>query len=183
MLIVSFCRGSRHDPTPRQRVVGPPPQQDDGPTYVGQRVYAGDLRQARSHRNGSPDIAALITCSWCNHGIVRNELHGRIKIDQTPKQCADCSECKARRLRGDASGAEDDVDVTQIPIEQAETGMSLVVKRDGHACLFQVENKKFSYRAGKGTVFTLVSEPVDGGAPWVITGPRGTLVHRVTRKR
>ena len=30
VLIVSFCRGSRHDPTPRQRVVGPPPKQDAG---------------------------------------------------------------------------------------------------------------------------------------------------------
>ena len=83
----------------------------------------------------------------------------------------------------DATGAQDDVDVTQIPIEQAEPGMSLAVKRDGHAYLFQVENKKFSYRAAEGTVFTLESEPVDGGAPWVITGPPGTLVHRVTRKR
>jgi hypothetical protein len=128
-------------------------------------------------------MAALISCSWCDHGIIRNELHGRIKVDQPPKQCADCTECKARRLRGEAQGAEDDVSVKQIPIEQAETGMSLVVKRGGHAYLFQVEKKKFSYREGEGTVFTLESEPVDGGDPWVITGPPGTLVHRVTRQR
>jgi hypothetical protein len=126
---------------------------------------------------------ALITCSWCKHGIVNNETHGRIKVDQQPQQCADCGDCKARRMRGDAAGVENDITVTRIPIEQAEPGMSLVVKRGAHAHLFQIENKKFSWKKDVGTVFTLESEPVAGGAPWTIAGPPGTVVHRVTPKR
>lgn len=125
---------------------------------------------------------ALITCSWCKHGIVNNETHGRIKIDQQPQQCADCSDCKARRLRGAARGAENDVNVTKIPIETAQPGMSLVVKRGGHAYLFQVENKKYAFKQGEGAIYTLESEPVNG-TRWTIAGPPGTVVHRVTLKR
>lgn len=122
-------------------------------------------------------------CSWCDHEMFGVEDHGRTRIDEQPKQCADCSECKERRLRGDAPGVEDDVSVTRMPIERVETGMSLVVKRGAHAYLFQVEKKTFSYSSDAGTVFTLESEPVDGGNPWVISGPPGTPVIRVIRKR
>lgn len=55
----------------------------------------------------------------------------------------------------------DDVDIVQIPIEQAETGMSLAIKHDGHAILFQVENKKFAYTVDSGTTWTLESEPLE----------------------
>lgn len=79
--------------------------------------------------------------------------------------------------------AEGDLDVIAMPIELAETGMSLVVQQDGHAYLFQIENKKFSFKPAEGTIYTLESEPVDGGEPWKIVGPPGTIVHRVTRKR
>jgi hypothetical protein len=128
-------------------------------------------------------MAALITCSWCDHGMIGTENHGRIRIDERPKQCADCGECTARRLRGEAPGVEDDVSVVRIPIEQADTGMSLMVKRGAHAYLFQVEKKKFSYSPVAGSVITLESEPVDGGDPWVVSGPPGTPVIRVMRKR
>jgi hypothetical protein len=128
-------------------------------------------------------MAGLITCSWCDHSMIGIENHGRTRIDERPKQCADCGECKARRLRGEAPGVEDDVSVTRIPIEQADTGMSLMVKRGAHAYLFQIEKKTFSYSPDAGTVFTLESEPVDGGDPWVICGPPGTPVIRVMRKR
>lgn len=77
---------------------------------------------------------------------------------------------------------EDEVKIQRIPIEQAEPGMSLAVQRDGHAYLFQVENKKFAWKAGGGSIFTLESEPVDGGDPWVISGPPGTPVVRVMRR-
>lgn len=122
-------------------------------------------------------------CSWCDHEMFGVEDHGRIRIDEQPRQCADCSECKARRLRGEAPGVEDDVSVARIPIEEAETGMSLMVKRGAHAYLFQVEKKAFSHSPDAGTVFTLESEPVDGGKPWVISGPPGTPVIRIMRKR
>ncbi|WP_156661569.1 hypothetical protein [Mycobacterium sp. 852002-51163_SCH5372311] len=85
-------------------------------------------------------------------------------------------------MSGEAAGAEDDVDVTPIPIETVQPGMSLVVKRGVHAYLFQVENKRFSSKQGEGTVFTLESEPVNGN-PWTIAGPPGTVVHRLTPKR
>lgn len=86
-------------------------------------------------------------------------------------------------MRGAAPGVEDDVSVIRIPIEQVETGMSLMVKRGSHAYLFQVEKKSISYSSDAGTLFTLESEPVDGGNPWVISGPPGTSVIRIMRKR
>jgi hypothetical protein len=76
----------------------------------------------------------------------------------------------------------EDVDVVPTPIEQVEPGMSLMIKHEGHAVLFQVENKKFSHKPGTGTVWTLESEPVEGGKPLVIQGPSGTIVHRIVRK-
>jgi len=111
------------------------------------------------------------------------EDHGQTRLDEQPNQCVDCSECKARRLRGEAPGVEDDVSVVRIPIEEVETGMSLMVKRRTHAYLFPVEKKTFSYSSDAGTMFTLESEPVDGGNPWVISGPPGTPIIRVIRKR
>lgn len=76
----------------------------------------------------------------------------------------------------------EDLDVLPIPIEEVQTGVSLLVKHDGHAVLFQVENKKFSFTPETGTVWALESESVDGGDPWVIQGPSGTTVHRIVRK-
>lgn len=77
----------------------------------------------------------------------------------------------------------EDYDVVPTPIEEVQTGSSLVVKHNGHAVLFQVENKKFSYTPEDGTVWTLESEPVDGGEPWRIQGPSGTMTHRILKKR
>jgi hypothetical protein len=76
-----------------------------------------------------------------------------------------------------------DHDVTPTPIEQVQTGWSLIIRHDGHAILFQVENKKFNYTPDTGMVWTLESEPVEGGEPLRIQGPSGTVVNRVTRKR
>jgi hypothetical protein len=76
-----------------------------------------------------------------------------------------------------------DYDVIPTPIEDVQTGWSLVIKHDGHAVLFQVEKKKFGYTPDKGQVWTLSSEPVDGGEPLHIQGPPGTITHRVVKKR
>lgn len=77
----------------------------------------------------------------------------------------------------------EDVDLVPTPIQLVETGMSLLmIKDDGRPVLFQVENKKFSHKPDTGTVWTLESEPVEGGEPFVIQGPSGTMTHRIVRK-
>jgi hypothetical protein len=48
---------------------------------------------------------------------------------------------------------------------------------------FQVENKISNYTRDTGTVWTLESEPVNGGQPWQIQGPSGTIVHRIVKKK
>jgi hypothetical protein len=76
-----------------------------------------------------------------------------------------------------------DYDVTPTPIEDVQTGWSLLIKHEGHAVLFQVEKKAYSYNGQQGAVWTLESEPVDGGEPWRIQGPPGTITHRIVKKR
>lgn len=126
---------------------------------------------------------ALISCSWCEHDIIGNETHGRVKVDQAPKQCAKCRDCRDRRVQGDAPGAQEfDITVTPIQIEAAEPGMSLATIHGGHAILFQVESKHFSLKQGEQATITLQSEPVEGGDPLTISGPIGQMVARVTPK-
>jgi hypothetical protein len=76
-----------------------------------------------------------------------------------------------------------DYDVIPTPIQDVQTGWSLLIKHQGHAVLFQVEKKAFSYTGQQGTVFTLESEPVQGGEPLRIQGPAGTITHRIVKKR
>jgi hypothetical protein len=71
--------------------------------------------------------------------------------------------------------------VSEIPIEEVQTGMTLVVERGGQQRLFQVENKKFKFKAGETPMFTVETEPVDGGEPWAIEGPAGTVLRRITK--
>jgi hypothetical protein len=77
----------------------------------------------------------------------------------------------------------EDYDVVPTPIEEVQMGSSLLVKHGGQAVMFQVENKKFNYTPENGTVWTLESEPVDGGQPWCIQGPPGTMTHSIVKKR
>lgn len=77
----------------------------------------------------------------------------------------------------------EDYDVIPTPIEDVQTGWSLIINREGHPVLFQVVSKKLSYDSKSGTVFTLASEPVDGGEPLRIQGPAGTVTHRIIKKR
>ena len=76
-----------------------------------------------------------------------------------------------------------DADSVPTPIEDIKTGMTLAVERDGGARIFQVHRVKMSWNDG-GTTHTLTSsEPVVGGDPWVISGPPGTMVTRLVRKK
>lgn len=74
-----------------------------------------------------------------------------------------------------------DFDVIPTPIEDVQTGWSLVTKHEGHADLFQVEKKRFSHNQAQETIFTLESEPVDGKVSR-IQGPAGTITHRIVKK-
>jgi hypothetical protein len=76
-----------------------------------------------------------------------------------------------------------DADPVTTPIEDIKTGMTLAVAREGGARLFQVHRVKMSWNDG-GTTHTLTSsEPVVGGDPWVISGPPGTMVTRLVRRK
>lgn len=115
--------------------------------------------------------------------MISSEPHGRVKVDRPPKQCAKCRDCRDRRIKGEAEGAEEfDINVEPIPIEAARPGTSLVVLEGGHALLFQVENQHFEQKQGEPGVITLESERVDGGVPWKITGQLGQMVAKVTYK-
>lgn len=76
-----------------------------------------------------------------------------------------------------------DHDVVPTPIEEVQTGWSLVIKHEGHAVLFQVAKKKFSHDQAQETIWTLESDPVEGGEPLRIQGPAGTTTHRIVKKR
>jgi hypothetical protein len=66
-----------------------------------------------------------------------------------------------------------DYDVVPTPIEEVQTGWSLVIKHGGHAVLFQVDKTKFSHNQAQGTLFTLESEPLASGEPLRVQGRRG----------
>jgi hypothetical protein len=67
----------------------------------------------------------------------------------------------------------------RVPVESVRPGFSLAVHEDGDYRLFQVECTQMSQRAGSPTTFTLTSEPVDGGDPWVLECEEGTPVVRI----
>ena len=69
--------------------------------------------------------------------------------------------------------------VQKVPVESVQPGFSLAIDRDGDYCLFQVECTQMSQRAGRPVMFTLVSEPVDGGDPWILECEAGTPVVRI----
>jgi hypothetical protein len=75
-----------------------------------------------------------------------------------------------------------DYDVVPTPIEEVQTGWSLVIKHEGHTVLFQVDKKRFSHNQAQGTLFTLESEPLASGQPLRIQGPAGTTTHRIVKK-
>jgi hypothetical protein len=75
-----------------------------------------------------------------------------------------------------------DYDVVPTPIEEVQTGWSLVIKQGQHAVLFQVDKKKFSHNQAQETLFTLESEPLASGQPLRIQGPAGTTTHRIVKK-
>ncbi|HWF30920.1 MAG TPA: hypothetical protein VG327_21620 [Mycobacterium sp.] len=67
----------------------------------------------------------------------------------------------------------------KVPVESVQPGFSLAIHRDGDYRLFQVECAQMSRRAGRPVTFTLISEPVDGGDPWVLECEEGTPVVRI----
>lgn len=69
--------------------------------------------------------------------------------------------------------------VQKVPVESVQPGFSLAIHRDGDYRLFQVECTQMSQRTGRPVMFTLVSEPVDGGDPWVMECEAGTPVVRI----
>ena len=75
-----------------------------------------------------------------------------------------------------------DGDVVPTPIEEVQTGWSLVIKHEGRPVLFQVEKKRFSHNQAQGTIWTLESEPIEGGQALRIQGPAGTITHRIVKK-
>jgi hypothetical protein len=75
-----------------------------------------------------------------------------------------------------------DYDVVPTPIEEVQTGWSLAIKHEGHTVHFLVDKKKFSHNQAQGTLWTLESEPVEGGEPLRIQGPAGTTTHHIVKK-
>jgi hypothetical protein len=67
----------------------------------------------------------------------------------------------------------------KVPVESVQPGFSLAIHRDGDYRLFQVECTQMSRRAGQPVMFTLTSEPVNGGDPWVLECEEGTPVVRI----
>jgi hypothetical protein len=67
----------------------------------------------------------------------------------------------------------------KVPVEAVQPGFSLAIHRDGDYRLFQVECTQMSRRAGRPVMFTLTSEPVNGGDPWVLECEEGTPVVRI----
>ena len=69
--------------------------------------------------------------------------------------------------------------VQKVPVESVQPGFSLAVYQDGDYRLFQVECTQMSQHIGQPVMFTLTSEPVDGGEPWVVECEAGTPVVRI----
>jgi len=67
----------------------------------------------------------------------------------------------------------------KVPVESVQPGFSLAIRHNGDYCLFQVECAQMSQRSGQPVIFTLTSEPVDGGDPWVLEYEEGTPVVRL----
>jgi hypothetical protein len=73
------------------------------------------------------------------------------------------------------------MDVAEVPVEQIAEGMTLVVEEDGHSLQFNVEEKGFRHVQGGPLMFTLKSEPLTDGQPWILEYPAGTIVTRILR--
>jgi hypothetical protein len=67
----------------------------------------------------------------------------------------------------------------KVPVESVQPGFSLAIHPDGDYRLFQVECTQMSHRSGQSVQFKLVSEPVNGGDPWVVECEAGTAVVRI----
>jgi hypothetical protein len=67
----------------------------------------------------------------------------------------------------------------KVPVESVRPGFSLAVDEDGDYRLFQVDCIQMSQRSGQPVMFTLTSEPRDGGDPWVLEFEAGTPVVRI----
>jgi len=67
----------------------------------------------------------------------------------------------------------------KVPVESVRPGFSLAIRRGGGFRLFQVECTQMSQRSGEPVMFTLTSEPGDGGQPWVLEYEEGTPVVRL----
>ncbi|AKN16289.1 hypothetical protein [Mycobacterium haemophilum] len=67
----------------------------------------------------------------------------------------------------------------KVPVESVEPGFSLAIRHDGDYRLFQVECTQMSQRSGQPVMFTLTSEPVNGGDPWVVEYEAGTPIVRL----
>ncbi|GAB7143985.1 hypothetical protein [Mycobacterium riyadhense] len=67
----------------------------------------------------------------------------------------------------------------KVPVESVEPGFSLAVRDGDDYRLFQVECTQMSQRSGRPVMIKLVSEPVDGGDPWVLEHEAGTPVVRL----
>ncbi|MGJ6126682.1 hypothetical protein QN239_29300 [Mycolicibacterium sp. Y3] len=73
------------------------------------------------------------------------------------------------------------MDVAEVPVEHIDNGMTLVVEEGGHSLQFNVEERGARHRPGSPVIYTLKSEPLDDGKPWVLEYPAGTIVTRVLR--
>lgn len=67
----------------------------------------------------------------------------------------------------------------KVPVESVEPGFSLAIDEDGDYRLFQVECTQRLHRVGTPIMYTLISEPVNGGDPWVLECEEGTPVVRI----
>lgn len=67
----------------------------------------------------------------------------------------------------------------KVPVESVRPGFSLAIATGGDYRLFRVECAQMTQRSGQPVMFTLTSEPIDGGEPWVLECEEGTPVVRV----
>ncbi|WP_421844446.1 hypothetical protein [Mycobacterium sp.] len=67
----------------------------------------------------------------------------------------------------------------KVPVESVVPGHSLAVRRDGDHRLFQVDCTQMSQRSGKPVMVKLMTEPANGGDPWVVEYEAGTPVVRL----
>jgi len=74
------------------------------------------------------------------------------------------------------------MDVAEVRVENVRPGMSLAVEEGGHLLQFNVEEVGFRLTQGEESWFTLKSEPLENGEPWVLEYPAGTVVTLILRK-